>query len=145
MSTQSCIPDWSFFCQSLVMFLLYAKGCLCYQDLNSFSRSKHGEEKRNWWLKFFGRMQFEDSKTENGQTLCEFLNETFQRLTDIFETSYQSLLRATFSHGHATLHLAVLVGWSVHRSRFWIASGCCITAPAKPSATVLPCIRPCFD
>ena len=37
-----------------------------------------------------------------------------------------------------------LVGWSVHWSHFWIATGFCITAPAQLSATVLPCIRPCL-
>ena len=36
------------------------------------------------------------------------------------------------------------VGWSVRPSHFWIASGFCITAPTQPSATVLPCIRPCL-
>ena len=33
---------------------------------------------------------------------------------------------------------------SVGPSHFWILSGFCITAPAQPSATGLPCIRPCF-
>ena len=35
---------------------------------------------------------------------------------------------------------------SVRRSRnlFKLRAVFCITAPAKPSATVLPCIRPCF-
>ena len=33
---------------------------------------------------------------------------------------------------------------SVRRSHFWIPSGFCITAPAQPSATGLPCIRHCF-
>ena len=51
---------------------------------------------------------------------------------------------SVFSRGHATLHLAVSVGRSVRPSHFWIAIGSCITAPAQPSATVLPCIRPCF-
>ena len=37
-----------------------------------------------------------------------------------------------------------LVGRSVHPSHFWIPSGFRITAPAKPSATGLPCIRPCL-
>ena len=46
---------------------------------------------------------------------------------------------ALFSRGHATLHIAVSVG----RSHLWIPSGFCITAPAQPSATGLPCIRPC--
>ena len=36
------------------------------------------------------------------------------------------------------------VGPSVRPSHFWIPSGFRITAPAKPSATGLPCIRPCF-
>ena len=44
-----------------------------------------------------------------------------------------------------------LVGRSVHRSvrrcirpsHFWIPSGFCITAPAQPSVTGLPCIWPC--
>ena len=53
-----------------------------------------------------------------------------------------------FSRGPATLHLAVSVGpsvrRSVRRSHFWIASGFRITAPTQPSATGLPCIRPCF-
>ena len=56
-----------------------------------------------------------------------------------------------FSRGHATLHPAVSVGRTVGRSvgplvrllHFWIASGFRITAPAQPSATGLPCIRPC--
>ena len=53
-----------------------------------------------------------------------------------------------FSRGHATLHLAVSVGRSVDRevgpSHFLIPGGFRITAPSQPSATVLPCIRPCF-
>ena len=57
-----------------------------------------------------------------------------------------------FSLGHLTLHLAVSVGTSVCRYvgtsvRYefcWIPSGYCITAPAQLSATVLPCIRPCW-
>ena len=36
------------------------------------------------------------------------------------------------------------VGWSVRPSQFWIPSGFRITAPAQPSPTGLPCIRPCF-
>ena len=32
----------------------------------------------------------------------------------------------------------------VRPSHFWNASGFSITAPAQPSATGLPCIRPCF-
>ena len=46
-----------------------------------------------------------------------------------------------FSRGHATLHLAVSVRPSVI---LWITSGFCITAPAQPSMTGLPCIRPCY-
>ena len=49
-----------------------------------------------------------------------------------------------FSRGHATQHLALSVGPSVGQSHFWIPSGFRITAPAQPSATGLPCIRPCF-
>ena len=49
-----------------------------------------------------------------------------------------------FSHGHATLHLAVLVGQSNCPSHFWIPGSFCITAPAQLSTTRLPCIRPCF-
>ena len=52
--------------------------------------------------------------------------------------------RALFSRGHATLHLAVSVGTSVRYEFCWIPSNYCITAPAQSSATVLPCIRPCF-
>ena len=37
------------------------------------------------------------------------------------------------------------VGRSVRPKHFWIPSGFCITAPAQPSATGLPCIRPCFS
>ena len=33
---------------------------------------------------------------------------------------------------------------SVGKSHFWILSGFCITAPAQPSATGLPCIWPCY-
>ena len=44
------------------------------------------------------------------------------------------------NRGHATLHLAVSVGPSVI---FSIACRVCITTPAQPSMTVLPCIRPC--
>ena len=51
-----------------------------------------------------------------------------------------------FSRGLATLRLVVSVGRSVDRSvgpsHFWIPSSFCI-ALAKPSATGLPCIRPC--
>ena len=49
-----------------------------------------------------------------------------------------------FSRGHATLHLAVLVRWSVGPKYFWIASGLWIIAPTQPSATGLPSIRPSF-
>ena len=64
-----------------------------------------------------------------------------------------SLCLPLFSRGHTTLHLAVSVGRSVGRSvlpsvrpsHFWIPGGFCITVPAQPSATVLPCIRPCFS
>ena len=55
-----------------------------------------------------------------------------------------SLKNILFSRGHATLHLAVSVSRSVHRSHFWIPSSFCITTPAQPSATGLPCIRPCY-
>ena len=50
--------------------------------------------------------------------------------------------------GHAILHLAVSVSMSVCRyirqSHFWISSCFRITAPAQPSTTGLPCIRPCL-
>ena len=49
-----------------------------------------------------------------------------------------------FSRGHATLHLGLSVGRSVGPSHFWIPSDFRITAPAQPSATGLPCIRPCL-
>ena len=63
-----------------------------------------------------------------------------------------------FGCGHATLHFAVLVGPSSqmflqilllcrsvrHHKYYWIASGYPLTAPAQLSATVLPCIQPCF-
>ena len=67
----------------------------------------------------------------------------------IYQYTYLSIflpffLFPFFSRGHATLHLAVSVGRSVRYKLFWILSGFCITAPAQPSATVLPCIRPCF-
>ena len=48
-----------------------------------------------------------------------------------------------FSRGHATLHLAVSVGPSeifLNYKRFF-----CATAPAEPSETRLPCIRPCWN
>ena len=45
-----------------------------------------------------------------------------------------------FSREHATLHLAV----SVARLYFWTPNGFRITAPVQPSATGLPCIRPCY-
>ena len=48
-----------------------------------------------------------------------------------------------FSRQHANLHLAMSVGPSVPWL-FLIASGVRITAPAHPSTTGLPCIRPCF-
>ena len=49
-----------------------------------------------------------------------------------------------FSRGHVTLHLAMSVGPSVRRSvTFLNCEQIRITAPAKPSATGLPCIRPC--
>ena len=48
-----------------------------------------------------------------------------------------------FSRGHATLELAVSVGRSVGRSDFKFSIGFRIAAPAQPSATGLPCIRPC--
>ena len=44
----------------------------------------------------------------------------------------------------ADTRLCTLPCRSVRRSHFYIASGFCITAPAQLSATVLPCIRPCF-
>ena len=43
-----------------------------------------------------------------------------------------------------SLHLAVSVRPSVRPKYFWIAIGLRITAPARPSATGLPCIRPCW-
>ena len=49
----------------------------------------------------------------------------------------------TFSRGHATWSATWSVGRSVGHKYFSIANGFCITAPAQPSATVLPCIRPC--
>ena len=62
--------------------------------------------------------------------------------------SSKCYLFSIFSCEHGTLHLAVLVGWSVSwllsRSHFWILRGILITAPAQPSATGFPCIRPCF-
>ena len=84
-----------------------------------------------------------------------FLNCTHCYITEPCGARKLSNRRATerfgvFSRGHTTLHLAVSVGrsvgWSVDRSvglsHFWIPSGF-RTAPAKPSATGLPCIRPC--
>ena len=47
-------------------------------------------------------------------------------------------MKYLFSRGHAILHLAVFL--SVRRS----VGPSVRTAPAQPSATVLPCIRPCF-
>ena len=65
---------------------------------------------------------------------------------------YHFWIASIFSRGHATQHLAVSVGrlvgmsvgMSVRPSHFWIPSGYRITAPAQPSTTGLPCIRPCF-
>ena len=51
--------------------------------------------------------------------------------------------QSTFSRGHATWSATWSVGRSVGHKYFCIANGFCITAPAQPSATVLPCIRPC--
>ena len=66
---------------------------------------------------------------------------------DFLRPPRQLLMLFILSRGHSTLHLAVSVGMSVGPSvgpsRFWILSGFCITAPAQPSATGLPCIRPC--
>ena len=54
--------------------------------------------------------------------------------------------KGTFLVADSRLYLAVSarppVGLSVH---FWIASVFRITAPAQPSATGLPCIRPCLS
>ena len=44
----------------------------------------------------------------------------------------------------ADTRLYTLVRCSVGPSHFWITSGFCTTAPAQPSATGLPCIRPCL-
>ena len=38
-----------------------------------------------------------------------------------------------------------LLCWSVRLELFLIASSFCIIAPAQPSATIWPCIRPCLD
>ena len=56
----------------------------------------------------------------------------------------RNMLTFLFSRGHVTLHLAMSVDMSVCPSRFQIPSGFHITAPAQPSATGLPCIRPCL-
>ena len=61
----------------------------------------------------------------------------------ISRNSVSSLVRiSVFSRGHATLELPVSVGTSL-RNIVKIVSGSRITAPAQPSATGLPCIRPC--
>ena len=51
-----------------------------------------------------------------------------------------------FSRGHATLHLAVSASPSVRPSKIFLKLRAVfrIIAPAQPSATGLPCIRPCF-
>ena len=56
-----------------------------------------------------------------------------------------SSLLPVFSRGHGTLHLAVSVGMSVCPSHFRNLSCFRINAPAQPSATRLPCIRPCLN
>ena len=70
-----------------------------------------------------------------------------ESLQAIFFATSQFTRSLIISRGHATLHLAVSVGRSVGPSVchiFWISSGFCITAPAQPSATGVPCIRPCW-
>ena len=66
--------------------------------------------------------------------------------------SVRLFIRNIFSRGHATLHLAVSVvrsvGMSVPpvlRHIFEFRAVFCITALAQPSATGLPCIRPCLE
>ena len=54
-----------------------------------------------------------------------------------------SFLCTVFSRGHVTLHIAVSVGMSVGYKFCWIPSVFCISAPAQPSGTGLPCIQPC--
>ena len=45
---------------------------------------------------------------------------------------------------HVSWSVCWAVSRSVGRSHFWIPSGFRLTAPAQPSATGLPCIRPRF-
>ena len=82
-------------------------------------------------------------------SVCDILFYNLWYLYLLFVT----FLFTIFSRGHATLHLAVSLGPSIRPSvrpsvgpsHFWIASGFCFTAPAQPSATGLPCIRPCLN